>query len=238
METTKTYLMEKYNGLCNTLEQQTIGTELVAYGVSGVLLLVAYAKRKPAYLVRQFKKPSHIPEQLINERVVHTGVIKAVQQHNQDTILYINHRPWLSIFMSSKRVLPVKLSGIKVNGNGFSWLQNCLVGREATFIPLTKSKADDFVICQMCLVHPPKSNKLIDISETLIKLRFANYVQDGANAKKNAKYYKHLQKVEVNTKSKESWFSWFARYPFMWKAVCDLRASVLPKQKLLPELVR
>lgn len=239
MDSPKTYLLEKYHGLCNYLERDTIGSELAIYGTSTLMLVVAYIKRKPAYLVRQFKQPSHIPERIINERIMHTGQIRGVQQRDQDTLLLIKHRPWLPIFTSRERLLPVKLPGVSVNANGYSWLQQCLVGRKATFIPLNKSKSQDFVVCQLCLVHPPKGNKLIDVSETLLKLRFAKFAQDvAASVKRNNKYYNHLRQVESTTATKEAWLAWAARYPFIWERFNHLKASLLPKQKLLPELVR
>ncbi|XP_030374858.1 uncharacterized protein LOC115624343 [Scaptodrosophila lebanonensis] len=239
MEQTKSYLLDKYQGLCNYMERDTIGTELTIYGTSTLMLLIAYAKRKPAYLVRQFKQPSHIPERIINERVMHTGKIQGVQQRDQDTLLMIKHRPLIPIFTSRKRLLPVKLPGVRVNANGFSWLQQCLIGREATFIPLNKSSTQDYVVCQLCLVHPPKGNRLLDVSETLLKLRFAKYAQDvAASLKRNDKYYKHLRQVESSTATKEAWLAWAARYPFIWQRLNELKASLLPKQKLLPELVR
>ncbi|EDW74138.1 uncharacterized protein Dwil_GK19403 [Drosophila willistoni] len=235
----KNFLLDKYHSLRNYLERDTLGSEVLIYGTSSLMLLVAYAKRKPAYLVRQFKQPSHIPERIINERVMHTGKISAVQQRDQDTLLLIKHRPWLPIFTSNKKLLPVKLPGVKVNANGYSWLQQCLVGRDATFIPLNKSSNQDFVVCQLCLVHPPKGNRLLDVSETLLKLRFAKFAKDvAAGVKRNGKYYKHLQNVEATTTAKEAWLAWASRYPYIWQRFNDLKASILPKQKLLPELVR
>ncbi|EDV36829.1 uncharacterized protein Dana_GF13153 [Drosophila ananassae] len=238
MESTKEYLQAKYQGLCNYLERDTIGSELVIYGTSALMLAVAYVKRKPAYLVRQFKQPSHIPERLINERVMHTGRISGVQQRDQDTLLLIQHRPLIPLFTSRKRLLPVKLPGVRVNANGYSWLNQCLVGREATFLPL-KSSNKDFVVCQLCLVHPPKGNRLLDVSETLLKLRFARFAQDAAAAvKRNGKYYQYLQKVERTTAEKEAWLSWAASYPYIWRRFNELKQRLLPKEKLLPELVR
>ncbi|ALC42348.1 CG30159 [Drosophila busckii] len=233
------YIREKYQALCNYLEQDTVGSELAIYGTSALMLLVATIKRKPTYLIRQFKQPSHIPERIINERVMHTGKICGVEQRNQETMLLIKHRPLIPIFTSRERLLPVKLPGVHVNANGYSWLQQCLVGREATFLPLNKSKAKDYIVCQLCLVHPPKGNRLLDVSETLLKLRFAKYAQDvAASIKRNGKYYKHLQQVESNTASKEAWLTWAARYPYIWQRFNLLKASILPKQQLLPELVR
>lgn len=221
------------------MERETLGTEVLIYGTSGLMLLVAYAKRTPAYLVRPFKKPSHIPERLINERVMHTGRIRDVQQKGPDTLLYISHRPLIPFFMNSNRLLPIKLPGVKVNGNGFSWLQQCLVGREATFIPLNKKASNEYVVSQLCLVHPPKGNRLLDISETLLKLRFARYDKDAnGSIKKNAKYYKHLSQVEVATGNREALLLKASHYPWVWKKLYELKGSILPKEKLLPELVR
>lgn len=237
--TVTSYLRDKYQNLCNLMERETLGTEVLIYGTSGLMLVVAYAKRKPAYLVRPFKKPSHIPERLINERVMHTGRIQDVQQKGQDTLLYISHRPLIPFFMSSQRLLPIKLPGVKVNGNGFAWLQQCLVGKEATFIPLNKKASDEYVVSQLCLVHPPKGNRLLDISETLLKLRFARYDQDAnGSIKKNAKYYKHLSNVESSTHSREALLFKVASYPWAWKKFYEFKSSLLPKEKLLPELVR
>ncbi|XP_023291900.2 uncharacterized protein LOC111675378 [Lucilia cuprina] len=239
MEATKSLIAEKYQKLCNIMERETLGTEVLIYGTSGLMLLLAYAKRKPAYLVRPFKKPSHIPDRLINERVMHTGLIKDVQQKGQDTLLLISHRPLIPLFMSNKRLLPIKLPGVKVNGNGISWLQNCLVGREATFIPLNNRASDQYVVSQLCLVHPPKGNRLLDISETLLKLRFARFAEDAnGSVKRNAKYYKHLANVEASTQSRESMLAKVSHFPWIWKAFYDFKASILPKEKLLPELVR
>ncbi|TMW42548.1 hypothetical protein DOY81_012373 [Sarcophaga bullata] len=238
MDTTKYFIAENYQILCNFMERETLGTEVLIYGTSGLMLLVAYAKRKPAYLVRPFKKPSHIPDRLINERIMHTGVVKDIQQKGSDTLLLVSHRPLIPLFMSSKRLLPIKLPGVKVNGNGISWLQNCLVGREATFIPLNNRVSDQFVVSQLCLVHPPKGNRLVDISETLLKLRFARYVEDvNGSVKRNAKYYKHLENTEASTQKREAFLFKAAHYPWIWKALYDLKASILPKQKLLPELL-
>lgn len=239
MDTTQKLIADKYQRLCNFMERETLGTEVLIYGTSGIMLLVAYAKRKPAYLVRPFKKPSHIPDRLINERVMHTGVVKDIQQKGSDTLLLVSHRPLIPLFMSNKRLLPIKLPGVNVNGNGISWLQNCLVGREATFIPLNKRASDQFVISQLCLVHPPKGNRLVDISETLLKLRFARYVKDdNGSIKRNAKYYKYLENVEESTQKREALLLKAAHYPWIWKTLYDLKAYILPKQKLLPELVR
>lgn len=235
----KSALMEQYQKLCNLMERETLGTELLIYGTAGLMLLVAYAKRTPAYLVRPFKKPSHIPERLINERVMHTGTIRDIQQKGQDTLLMISHRPLIPFFSSSSRLLPIKLPGVKVNGNGFSWLQNCLIGRQATFIPLNNKASSEFVVSQLCLVHPPKGNQLLDISETLLKMRFARYIQDAnGSVKRNAKYYKHLASVESSTQTKEALLTKASHYPWIWNAWHDFRASIMPKQKLLPELVR
>ncbi|EDW01545.1 uncharacterized protein LOC6559081 [Drosophila grimshawi] len=239
MDAQKSYLMEKYHGLCNYLERDTVGSKLAIYGTSTLMLVVAYMNRKPAYLVRQFKQPSHIPERIINERIMHTGQIRGIQQRDQDTLLLIKHRPLIPIFTSRDRLLPVKLPGVRVNANGYAWLQQCLIGRDATFIPLNKSQSQDYVVCQLCLVHPPKGNRLLDVSETLLKLRFAKFAQDMAAAlKRNSKYYKHLRDVESSAASKEAWLTWLARYPFIWQRFNQLKASLLPKQKLLPELVR
>ncbi|KAH8373006.1 hypothetical protein KR009_010027 [Drosophila setifemur] len=240
MESTRGNLVAKYQDLCNYLERDTVGSELLIYGTSAMMLAVAYAKRKPAYLVRQFKQPSHIPERLINERLMHTGRISGVQQRDQDMLLLIQHRPLIPLFTSRTRLLPVKLTGVRVNSNGYSWLQQCLIGREATFLPLNRGgQGQDFVVCQLCLVHPPKGNRLLDVSETLLKLRFARFCQDAAaGVKRNGKYYQHLQKVERSTTEKEAWLSWAASYPSIWRRYNELKQCLLPKEKLLPELVR
>ncbi|XP_067632589.1 uncharacterized protein [Eurosta solidaginis] len=237
--TINTYLVEKYDALCNYMERDTIGTQVAIYGTSSLMLLIAYIKRKPAYLVRPFKKPSHIPEKLINERVMHTGLIRDVQIKGPDTLLLINHRPLIPIFASKDRVLPVKLPGVQVSGNGISWLQTCIIGRRATFIPLAKSKRNDFVVSQLCLVHPPKVGRLIDISETLLKLCFARFAPDEAAAtKRNNKYYEHLKKVEKKAINSQNWFFWLARHPIIWSMLRDAKAKVFSKEKLLPELLR
>ncbi|XP_036330469.1 uncharacterized protein LOC118742471 [Rhagoletis pomonella] len=238
-DSVKSYFLQKYEGLCNYMERDTIGTQVAIYGTSGIMLLIAYVKRKPAYLVRPFKKPSHIPDKLIDERVMHTGLIRDIKLKDQDTLLLISHRPLIPIFASQDKVLPIKLPGIKVNGNGISWLQSCIIGRRATFVPLAKSKRDDFVVSQLCLVHPPKGGRLLDISETLLKLCFARFAPDEAAAvKRNVKYYDHLKKVEASALKKESWLRWIAKHPSLWTMLRDAKAKVFSKKTLLPELVR
>ncbi|KAL9915431.1 uncharacterized protein ACN2A1_002098 [Glossina fuscipes fuscipes] len=237
MEDYKKFFITKYHNLCNLMDRQTVGTELLVYGTATAMLLFAYAKHRPLYLVRPFKKPSHIPDKIIDARIKHKGVVRDVKQSGQDTLLLVSHRPLISLLASKNRLLPVKLAGIEVNGNGFSWIQECLIGREATFLPLSKHDSN-YVVSQLYLVRPPKG-RLVDISETLLKLRFARFKPDEKqSAKKNAKYYKHLAKVENRTKTFESWLASLSRYPWIYKTFYNLKTSLLPKKELLHELVR
>jgi len=240
MDQIKNIVATPYQSLCKFMKNDTYGTEMLVYGTSSLMLIVAYIKRKPTYLVRQFKKPSHIPERLINERIMHTGYIRGVKQLDQETVLLIQHKPLIPLFTSRKRMLPIKLPGIKVNANGYSWIQQCLIGREATFLPLDKSKSkEDYVVCQLCLVHPPKGNQLLDVSETLLKLKFGKFLLDEASkSKQNLKYYKNLQKIETKTLNIDSWKVWLASHPYLWLKFNELKESILPKHKLLPQLVR
>uniref|UniRef100_A0A1A9VR53 Uncharacterized protein n=1 Tax=Glossina austeni TaxID=7395 RepID=A0A1A9VR53_GLOAU len=236
MEDYKKFFITKYHNLCNLMDRQTVGTELLVYGTATTMFLLAYIKHRPLYLVRPFKKPSHIPDKIIDARITHKGLVRDVKQSGQNTLLLVSHRPLISLLASKNRLLPVKLAGIEVNGNGLAWIQGCLIGREATFLPLSKHDSN-YVVSQLYLVRPPQG-RLVDISETLLKLRFARFKPDeNQSVKKNAKYYKHLAKVENRTKTFESWLASLSRYPWIYKTFYNLKTSLLPKKKLLHELL-
>lgn len=221
------------------MERETLGTEILIYGATGLMLLVAYVKRKSAYIVKPFKKPLHIPEHLIKKRAIHSGLVTDIEQKGFGTVLLISQRPLIPLFKANERLLSIKLPGVKVNGNGMSWLQNCIKGREAIFIPLTNRVSNQFVVSQLCLVHPLNGNRLLDVSETLLKLGFAHFGEDITDhSKKNAKYYQHLAHVESKTKVREAFLAKISKYPKISKAFYDFKASLLSKKKLVPELVR
>lgn len=75
------------------------------------------------------------------------GTVKRIEPNGG--LLMILHKPIIKIPGTKSGHLPVKIAGIKVTGNGISWLQSIVAGNEVKFIPILKNK--NYVQCEVLL---------------------------------------------------------------------------------------
>lgn len=115
----------------------------------------------------------------------------------------VNHKPPLYFLIPSWKLLPVKLPGISITANGYSWLQTVAVGKNVEFLPISNKSNDKVAECFVQIVCPENKKVLVDVSEALLKLGFAKVDQIPRNLKdaELAKYLKSLQKYEAEAKS-------------------------------------
>lgn len=73
----------------------------------------------------------------------------------------VQHKPLFHLLRTKVNSLPVKISGVTVNGHGISWLHSIVAGNEVTFIPVLKQK--DFVQCEVTM-----QQKTHDVSGCLL----------------------------------------------------------------------
>lgn len=74
------------------------------------------------------------------------------------SLLMVQHKPLVNIFLVPSGQLPVKIFGVKISGLGLNWLQAVVTGQEVKFIPVAKEK--DFVQCQIFLLQTIKDVSL------------------------------------------------------------------------------
>lgn len=115
----------------------------------------------------------------------------------------VNHKPPLHFLIPSWKLLPVKLPGISITANGYSWLQTVAVGKKVEFLPISNKSNDKTAECFVQIVCPENKMALVDISEALLKLGFAKVDQIPATVKdvEFQKYLKKMQKYEQKAKS-------------------------------------
>lgn len=115
----------------------------------------------------------------------------------------VNHKPPLNFLIPSWKLLPVKLPGISITANGYSWLQTVAVGKKVEFIPITNKHDNKAAECLVQIVCPENKVALVDISEALLKLGFAKIEKIPPTTVKDIefqKYLKTLQKYEEKAK--------------------------------------
>ncbi|KAJ6637313.1 Protein C3orf33 like [Pseudolycoriella hygida] len=228
-----------YEQFSDYMERDTKGVEIGIYTVSGVLFAVACYKIRP---ITKFSKPSDIPNRFIKDQVLQYGNVSSIESAITGPLLKINHRPPLNIFFSSKKRLPVKIAGVQINSNGYSWLQTVTVNREVTFLPL--SKENNHVECQVFLHNSSPQKPILDLAECLTILGFANVNNNLGENKNLQKYYDNLIKLQNRAKKTRTGL-WAEKIPPpVWpinsiqKYVSKVILSILPQNKRLPELVR
>lgn len=212
------------------------------YAISGILFSVAYFKIRP---ITKFGKASDIPNHFVKQKWPQVGSVSSVEPSQTGPLLRIKHRPPLNIFFASKKTLPVKIYGVNINSNGYSWLQTVTVDKRVKFIPLFKHP--DYAECRVFLVHPTAGKAQIDLATALTTLGFAqvqpNLIKAVSDDTLNA-YQKGLQNMQKKAKRNRSgmWAEiipppiWIIRMikNASWKVIYNL----LPMKKRLPELVR
>lgn len=171
--------------------------------------------------------------------------MSSIESHlEHGPLLSINHYPPLSLFKGSAGGLPVKLAGVSVNANGFSWLQSVCVNHDVEFLPLTKNP--DNVEC-LVFMHDAKKKKELDVAEALLSLGFArtnNLPWKVENDKQLDGYYKLLHIVENKArKNREGEWDWRLPQPIypirVWQRLWSKAIhNLVPASRRLPPLVR
>lgn len=236
-------LSDYFERFCAYMQQDTKGVEIGVYTVSGLLFAVAYARVRP---ITKFGKPSDIPKRFIRNKARQYGSIAGVDPSAPGgPVLLIDHRPPLNALIPRGKLLPVKLTGISVNANGYSWLQTVAVDHDVEFIPLSRSGTS--AECQVLMLCPHNQRQRLDLSEALLSLGFGKieniqkHLQDDPIVKR---YYKYLQNIEKNAKDQRLGLWALTLPPVSWplRTLRNMYKSallrVLPANRRLPELVR
>lgn len=240
----QTKLTNAYDNFCDYMQRDTRGAEVAIYATSGLLFAYAYYKIRP---ITKFGKGSDIPKVFIRNKVLQYGNIEAIDPSSKSgPLLLVNHKAPLNFLVPFRKQLPVKLPGVAVNANGYSWLQTVAVGRRVEFVPISRDGDDNSAICKVLLVCPENKQGLIDASEALLSLGFGRTVElpETIRDVEWRKYYKHLAKVEKHAKDQRLGL-WSASLPpkpwpvkFTREKLHSLILSMLPADRRLPELVR
>lgn len=244
MNAIKAKLLNSYENFCNYMQKDTRGSEIAIYTTSGLLFAFAYYKIRP---ITKFAKGRDIPKTFIRNKVVQYGKIESIDPSSKSgPLLLVNHKPPLGFLVPFRKVLPVKLPGIVVNANGYSWLQTVAVGKHVKFLPLNRDGPDNSAICKVLLVCPENKQGVIDASEALLSLGFGKIAEIPPKIQdyEMRKYYKRLVKVEKNAKDQRMGLWSTSLPPKPWpikiakEKVYSLILSMLPAERRLPELVR
>ncbi|XP_055902835.1 uncharacterized protein LOC129939008 [Eupeodes corollae] len=239
-----TKLSNSYDSFCDYIQKDTRGAEITIYAASGLLFAYAYYKKRP---ITKFGKGTDIPRSFVRNKITQYGEIDSIDPSSKSgPLLLVNHKAPMGFLVPRAKRLPVKLPGVAVNANGYSWLQTVAVGRRIEFIPLSRDGDDNSAVCRVLLVCPENKQGLIDASEALLSLGFGKTV-DLPETIKDAewrKYYKQLVKVEQNAKKQRAGLWAASLPPQSWplkitkEKLHSFILSLLPADRRLPELVR
>ncbi|XP_062564194.1 protein C3orf33 homolog [Armigeres subalbatus] len=244
-----------FRRFCDYMSHDTKGVEIATYTVSGILFVVAYNKIRP---LTRFGKPSDIPRHFIREQIPQYGRVTKIEPSIQSgPLLVVNHRPPLNIFFWSSKTLPVKVAGVDVNANGYSWLQTVVVNRQVTFVPVhQKDTGKEYAECCVYfskLSADKKWLRKVDLGQALLQLGFAKLntpvprvklaSKDPYEQRVNA-YFKKLAHSESQAKYRRVGL-WQQTLPpnvlpvRLWQSMWDrLTQRLSPKSYRVPELVR
>lgn len=247
-----------FQRFCDYMRRDTKGVEIATYTISGVLFVVAYNKIRP---ISRFAKASDIPRHFIREQIPQYGRVRKIEPSIQTgPLLIVRHQPPLNIFFWSSKTLPVKVAGIDVNANGYSWLQSVVVNRQITFLPVAaggESGQQDHAECRVFFYDPSKDGKSVrrvDVGEALLSLGFARMsVPVPVKAKVASKdpferavqgYLRALARSEREAKDRRVGLWQQSLPPKLWPAKVwqstwdSLLLKISPPSRRLPELVR
>uniref|UniRef100_A0A336MXF0 CSON009286 protein n=1 Tax=Culicoides sonorensis TaxID=179676 RepID=A0A336MXF0_CULSO len=232
-----------YEKFCNYMERNTKGVEIGVYAASGLLFAVAYYKIRP---ITKFRKPSDIPKHFIKTRLQQNGaVVRLEASLTQGPLLMVNHKPLVNIFFTSKKTLPVKVSGIEINSNGYSWLQSIVCNKKIKFIPV--SREGNAAECQVFLMERDPHKPPLDVAKALLSLGFARLeptFRRDVWHKETLDYYEVLKNIQKKAKKNRNGL-WSDALPapriherLLNNVWSYLLTSLIPPAKRLPELVR
>lgn len=246
-----------FQRFCDYMSRDTKGVEIATYTISGVLFVVAYNKIRP---LTRFAKASDIPRHFIREQIPQYGRVRKIEPSIvSGPLLVVRHQPPLNLFFWSSKTLPVKVAGIDVNANGYSWLQSVVVDRQITFVPVggEAEETQDHAECRVFFYDRSKdgrSVRRVDIGEALLSLGFARMsVPVPVKTTKASKdpferavqgYLRALARSESEAKDRRVGL-WQQSLPpklwpaKLWQSTWDgLLFKVSPPSRRLPELVR
>lgn len=245
-----------FQRFCDYMRRDTKGVEIATYTISGVLLVVAYNKIRP---LTRFGKASDIPRHFIREQIPQHGRVRKIEPSIQSgPLLVVRHKPPLNLFFWSSKSLPVKVAGIDVNANGYSWLQSVVVDRQITFVPVGGESGQEHAECRVFFYDRSKDGKTVrrvDVGEALLSLGFARMsVPVPVKATKVVSkdpferavqgYLRALAKSESEAKDRRVGLWQQSLPPKVWPAklwqstLNALLLKVSPASRRLPELVR
>ncbi|XP_055635753.1 protein C3orf33 homolog [Toxorhynchites rutilus septentrionalis] len=245
-----------FQRFCDYMKRDTKGVEIATYTLSGVLLVVAYNKVRP---ITRFSKPSDIPKHFIREQIPQYGRVQKIEPSLQSgPLLMVKHRPPLNLIFWSDKTIPVKVAGIDVNANGYSWLQSVVVNRQITFIPVKGETSGNYAECCVHFYDRSKQGKTsrrVDVGQALLSLGFAKMSvpvpkRHPVAASKDPfeshiqSYFKSLARSENVAKDRRVGLWQQSLPPRMWPVkvwhnVLDgLVMRFRPQSHRLPELVR
>lgn len=247
-----------FQRFCDYMRRDTKGVEIATYTISGVLFVVAYNKIRP---ITRFAKASDIPRHFIREQIPQYGRVRKIEPSIQTgPLLIVRHQPPLNIFFWSSKTLPVKVAGIDVNANGYSWLQSVVVDRQITFLPVAaggESGQQDHAECRVFFYDRSKDGKSVrkvDVGEALLSLGFARMsVPVPVKTKVVSKdpferavegYLRALARSEKEAKDRRVGLWQQSLPPKLWPAKLwqstwdSLLLKISPPSRRLPELVR
>lgn len=236
------------------MSHDTKGVEIATYTVSGILFVVAYNKIRP---ITRFGKASDIPKHFIREQIPQYGRVAKIEPSIQSgPLLIVKHRPPLNIFFWSNKTLPIKVAGVDVNANGYSWLQTVVLNRQVTFVPVKDDTGKDYAECCVYfneLSSDKKWLRKVDLGQALLQLGFAKLSAPVPRVKLVSKdpyeqrvhaYFKKLAHSESQAKDRRVGL-WQHTLPpkvlpaRLWQSMWDsLVQRLSPKSHSVPELVR
>lgn len=204
--------------------------KLITYGIASAGLFAALYRIRP---FARFTKPSDVPLHFLQSRVPLQGAVMRVEPNNGG-LLMIDHWSLLPFpHFNGKSYLPVKISGVNVQGNGISWLQSVVNGNGVTLVPLAREK--EYLECIVSLQQNDQDT--LNVGEKLIKLGFGT-IHEPQEKLKN----KHILAYKRSLANAQKWairrrngYWHFAKQP---TAVWKTQMFIINKMKsLLPTYV-
>lgn len=232
-----------WNQFSTFMRKDTKGVEIVSYSIAGVLFLVAYRKIRPFTI---FGKSSDIPEHFIREQIKQFGRVTKIEPSQQyGPLLVVQHQPPAKILFWSNKTIPIKIDGVDINANGYSWLQSVVAGKNICFIPTKQPHSQVHAECRVYMAEPKKH---IDIGEALLSLGFAKLTVTVPKPVRNRKdahavalyqYYRTLDKAERYAKDRRNGLWQYALPPRSWPlSLWPVLWDRITSANRLPALVR
>nr|XP_029716190.1 protein C3orf33 homolog [Aedes albopictus] len=243
-----------FRRFCDYMSHDTKGVEIATYTVSGILFVVAYNKIRP---ITRFAKASDIPKHFVREQIPQYGRVTKIEPSIQSgPLLIVKHRPPLNLIFWSNKTLPVKIAGVDLNANGYSWLQTVVVNRQITFVPVKTDTGKDYAECSVYfneLSSDKKWLRKVDLGQALLQLGFAKLSAPVPRVKLTSKdpyekkvhaYFQKLANSESKAKDRRVGL-WQHTLPpkvlpaRLWQSMWDgLSQRLSPQSHRVPELVR